>query len=69
MALDEPNSNDKIHEIDGFKYIVNKDLLEKAQTIKVDFLEVGFKLTSNLDFDASASACGSCSTTGSCCST
>jgi hypothetical protein len=69
MALDEPNSNDEVYDIEGFKYIVSKDLLEKAQPIKVDFLEVGFKLTSSLVFDAGASACGSCATNSSCCST
>lgn len=66
MALDEPNDNDKVYDIDGFKYIVNKDFLEKAQPIKVDFQEIGFKLTSSLVFEPSAGACGGCATSGSC---
>jgi len=66
MALDEPKDNDEAYEIDGFKYLVNKDFLEKAQPIKVDFLEYGFKLTSNLELQAGCRSCddssGSCGT-------
>jgi len=64
MALDEPKDSDSVYEINGFKYLVNKDFLEKSQPIKVDFLEYGFKLTSNLELQAGCS--GGCSSAGSC---
>lgn len=64
MALDESKSTDDVFEVDGFKYVVDKDFLKEAGNIKVDFLDIGFKVTSNLVLD---SACGSCSTTGKCC--
>jgi len=64
MALDESKDTDDVYEIDGFKYIVDKDFLEKAKPIKVDFTEMGFKLDSAIDFGASA--CGSCSTKSTC---
>lgn len=54
MALDEPNDADKEYEIDGYKYIVNKAFLEKAQPIKVDFQMYGFKLDCGMDFGAGA---------------
>jgi len=63
MALDESKETDELFEVDGYKYIVDKDFLEKAKPIKIDFLEIGFKLTSNLVFDQ-AQSCGGCSTTG-----
>lgn len=65
MALDESKDTDEKFEIDNFIYIVDKEFLAQAQPIKVDFLEVGFKVTSSLKLE---SACGSCSSTGSCCS-
>ncbi|MCG8471322.1 MAG: hypothetical protein MI742_05635 [Desulfobacterales bacterium] len=65
MALDEPKDNDEKFDVDGYTYIVDKEFLAQAQPIKVDFLEVGFKVTSSLKLE---SACGSCSTSGSCCS-
>jgi Fe-S cluster assembly iron-binding protein IscA len=66
MALDESKDTDKVFEIDGFKYIVDKDFLEKVKPIKVDFLVSGFKVDCGIDF---TSGCSSCGTTGSCCST
>ena len=64
MALDEPKNTDDVVSIDGFTYVVDKDFIEKAQPVKVDFSEYGFKLTSSIVFDTK---CGSCSRTGSCC--
>lgn len=64
MALDEPAETDQSFEIDGYTYIVNKEFLEKANPIKVDFHMYGFKLDCGIDF---SSACSSCGTTGSCC--
>jgi Fe-S cluster assembly iron-binding protein IscA len=66
MALDESKDTDKVFEIEGFKYIVDKDFLEKVKPIKVDFLVSGFKVDCGIDF---TSGCSSCGTTGSCCST
>ena len=66
MALDEPKDTDDSFEVDGFTYVVNQALLEKATPIKIDFSPMGFKLDCSIDFGASA--CGSCSTSGSCCS-
>ena len=62
MALDEPKDNDEVFEIDGFQYLVNKEFLERAQPIKIDFLVHGFKLDCGIDFGG---ACDSCKT-GSC---
>ena len=65
MALDEPNNADEVFEIDGFKYVINKEFLEKAKPIKVDFHMYGFKLDCGIDF---GQGCTSCGTKGSCCS-
>ena len=65
MALDEPRENDDEFDVDGFKYLVDKEFMQKAQPIKVDFMQVGFKITAGIDFGA---GCSSCGTKGSCCS-
>ena len=65
MALDEPKDNDEVIKINGFDFLVDKDLLEKAKPIKVDFVVTGFKLDCSIDFGP-ATACSSCSTAGSC---
>ncbi|MEA3429521.1 MAG: hypothetical protein U9Q84_10020 [Thermodesulfobacteriota bacterium] len=65
MALDELKDTDVAYDIDGFKYIVDKEFMEKTKPIKVDFNQFGFKVTSGIDLGA---GCSSCSNTGSCCS-
>ena len=39
MALDEPKETDHVYDIDGFKYIVDKEFMEKVKPIKIDFSE------------------------------
>ena len=64
MALDEPKATDDIFDIEGFQYIVDKDFLEQAKPIKVDFSEIGFKLDCSIDFESGCSDCGSTRTCG-----
>ncbi|MGD9058504.1 MAG: hypothetical protein PVJ41_05575 [Desulfobacterales bacterium] len=66
MALDEPKENDKVFDVNGFQFIMENEFYEKAQPVKVDFLGYGFKIDSNIEFEASDSACGGCATAGSC---
>jgi Fe-S cluster assembly iron-binding protein IscA len=63
MALDEPKNEDEVIEEKGTKFVIDKDLLNQAQPITIDFTTTpdgaGFKLTSNLS--AEGGGCGSCS--------
>ena len=60
MALDEPKDSDENYEIKGYKYIVDKNFMKKAKSIKIDYTTYGFKLSSNMDFNSSCSTCKSC---------
>jgi iron-sulfur cluster assembly protein len=62
MALDEPKETDEVKAVDGFTYVIDKEFLEKAQPVKVDFIDYGFRLTSSIKIDSGCSGCGS----GSC---
>ena len=66
MALDESKETDDVFDIDGFQYVVDKEFMKKATPIKVDFKEIGFSITSNIELqpDSGCSSCGS--NTGSC---
>ena len=66
MALDEPRDSDEIYDIDGFRYIIDKDFGEKAQPIKVDFMGMGFKLDCGLDFGPAGGCAGCGSASDSC---
>jgi Fe-S cluster assembly iron-binding protein IscA len=66
MALDEPKKEDEVFDEKGTKFIIDKDLLNQAKPINVDFIESpqgsGFKLTSGL-----APAAGGCGSSCSSC--
>ncbi len=62
MALDEPNEQDQVIELEGVTYLVDSALFNQARPIKVDFVEdsncSGFAITSTL---SKPDNCGSCS--------
>ncbi len=64
MALDEPKATDEVFDIEGFQYIVDKDFMQKATPITVDFSDIGFRLDCAIDFGSGCSGCGSTSTCG-----
>ena len=64
MALDEPKENDESFDIDGYTFLVEKDLMVKAQPITVDLTYMGFQVNSNLDLGGGG--CGSSCSSGSC---
>ncbi len=49
MGLDEKRENDTIYDVAGIEYVIDKDFLEKAQPISVDFGDMGFSITSPLE--------------------
>ena len=79
MALDESKEDDEVFKKDEITFMINKDLLESAKPITVDYITTrmgsGFKLTSSLNSNSSCgSSCGaSCDSSddssdgGSCC--
>jgi len=52
MALDEPKETDQTFAEQGVAFAIDRDLLEKAKPIRLDFVEsggrLGFKFTSGL---------------------
>ncbi|MBF0100283.1 MAG: IscA/HesB family protein [Desulfobacterales bacterium] len=64
MALDEIKQNDAVYEISNISYIIDKAFLAKAEPIKVDFDEMGFSISSQIDLQSGS--CSSCSSAGSC---
>jgi Fe-S cluster assembly iron-binding protein IscA len=64
MALDEPQENDEVIKDNGITYLIDKELLDQAKPINVDFVESAFG--SGFSISSQLSTCGpSC---GSSCS-
>lgn len=66
MALDEPKDSDDLFDVKGLKFVVDKEFMEKAQLIKIDFNGMGFSLDCGMDMGQGGSSCGGCSSSGSC---
>ncbi len=64
LALDEPNETDEVIETGGFKFIVEKSLLEQVKPIRIDYIASsmgeGFIITSALSGKSDCSGCTSC---------
>jgi len=63
MALDEPKDTDDVIDIDGFKLLVDKELMIEAEPIKLDFSNFGFQFDCSLVFEE---GCTACPTTSAC---
>lgn len=66
MVLDEPREADEEFEFEGFKVVVEKNLLESTEGIRIDFqnnfLGGGFNIQPVKPLSSiGESACGSCS--------
>ncbi len=64
MALDELKESDLSYDIGGFQYVVEKEFMEQAKPIVVDFTAMGFKITSSIDLGPGCS--GSCDSADGC---
>lgn len=66
LALDEPKDSDDVFQVDGYSIVVDKELLEKAKPLTIDFACAGFSVDSSLELGGGG--CGGCSCSGGSCS-
>ena len=69
MVMDQERPTDESYNIGDFTFLVDRDFMEKVKPIMVDFKNVGFSITANIDLSQSGSdGCTGCGSTSSCCS-
>lgn len=68
LALDEQRDGDEAFEVNGFNFVVDKELFEQAKPLTVDMTYMGFQVHSNLQLGGGGCSSGSCGTgsSGSC---
>jgi Fe-S cluster assembly iron-binding protein IscA len=64
MVLDEVKDTDDVFDIDGFKYIVDKEFMKEAEPIKVDFSVFGFQFYCGIEFEQGCTGCPTSSACG-----
>ncbi len=66
LALDDAKDTDDVFPVEGYSFIVEKELMAKAAPMAVDLSPMGFEITSSLELGGGGCGCsGSCSS-GSC---
>jgi len=63
LALDEPTDADEVVENNGHKFIMEKELYQKASPLTVDLTPMGFVVRSELELGGGG-GCSSCTTCG-----
>jgi Fe-S cluster assembly iron-binding protein IscA len=63
LALDvgEPKDKDEVFEIDGFQFVIDRNLMKEAQSINIDYnTRSGFQFDSSLEFEDVCTTCECC---------
>jgi Fe-S cluster assembly iron-binding protein IscA len=58
VSMEAPTAADKVFEVDGFEYVINKRLLKKVAPIKIDADLVGFRISGSGVYPPGG--CGTC---------
>lgn len=67
LALDEPKDSDDVFDVDGYSFVVDKELLEQAKPLAVNFSAAGFTVDSSLELPTGGGCGGGCSCSGGSC--
>ncbi|MBN2808201.1 MAG: hypothetical protein JXR80_01770 [Deltaproteobacteria bacterium] len=68
MVMDQARPTDESYTFGDFTFLVDREFMEKVKPIKVDFKNVGFSITANIDLSKAGGGCSGCGSTSSCCS-
>ena len=62
LGLSETRDNDEVMHKDGMTFLIDKQLFDEAQPVKVDFeegiLRAGFSIQASLELDGAECGCG-----------
>ena len=69
MVMDQERPSDESYNIGDFTFLVDREFMAKVKPIKVDFKDVGFSISANIDLSQMGDGgCSGCGSTSSCCS-
>ena len=61
LAMDPAGEDDQTVDVEGFTFVMEKELAEKMNPVDIDFMEYGFKVTSEGLAEMQTSGCSGCS--------
>ena len=66
LALDEPKESDKVFDENNLKFLVDEELMQQCGTVKVDFVDAGYRSGFSITSANPLGSGGSCCSGGSC---
>ena len=60
LALDEPRDNDDVFDLNGYTFVVDKELAAMASPIDIDMTDYGFTVKSSLQLGGGSCGSGGC---------
>lgn len=61
LGLDSPTAEDDVFDVDGYKFCINKNLLEQIKGVKIELTDMGFNvIPENPLPESSHGGCGGC---------
>jgi len=66
LALDEPKESDKVFDENNLKFLVDEELMQQCGTVKVDFVDAGYRSGFSITSTNPLGSGGSCCSGGSC---
>ena len=64
LALDEARDNDDVFDLNGYTFVVDKELIAMASPISVDMTDYGFSVGSSLQLGGGSCGSGGCGSGG-----
>jgi iron-sulfur cluster assembly protein len=58
LTFDEPKKEDETFDVDGLTYLVDRELLARAQPIRIDHDGIAMRFSSRLSSEADGCGCG-----------
>ncbi len=60
LGIDSAKEDDETINLEGYDFVVDKELLEQAKPMQVDLTPMGIEISSSLVFEQAEGGCGSC---------
>lgn len=60
LGIDSAKEGDETINLEGYDFVVDKELLEQAKPMEIDLSPMGIEISSSLVFEQSEGSCGSC---------
>ncbi|WP_432737135.1 iron-sulfur cluster biosynthesis family protein [Maridesulfovibrio sp. FT414] len=60
LGIDAAKDGDETINLEGYDFVIDKELLEQAKPMEIDLTPMGIEISSSLVFEKSESGCGSC---------